>query len=161
MGSIAGKRARHMTEKFIEAHVRSIGKVISWRVLLTASHIVNGFIVSGSLLVGLQIAGLAAIINSILYWSHERGWNYAQWNRKPKDGTMFQEGQPRTFSKLVTWRVLITLSNFVIPFIMTGSWGAALAFVGLATVINMILFYTHERVWNRFEWGKTVKHVID
>lgn len=140
--------------KFIENHPRTIAKVISWRVLLTISHIVNGFIVTGSWTTGLQIAGLAAIINSVLYWAHERGWNFAQWNRKPKDDLLFFEGQPRTISKIVTWRVLITASNFLIPFIMTGSWGSAALFLGIATVVNVALFYTHERLWNRIVWGK-------
>ena len=140
--------------KFIENHPRTVAKVISWRVLLTISHIVNGFIVTGSWATGLQIAGLAAVINSVLYWGHERGWNFAQWNRKPSDGLMFHEGQPRTISKIVTWRVLITASNFLIPFIMTGSWGSAALFLGLATVVNIALFYGHERLWNRIVWGK-------
>lgn len=140
--------------KFIENHPRTIAKVISWRVLLTISHIVNGFIVTGSWTTGLQIAGLAAVINSVLYWAHERGWNFAQWNRKPKDDLLFFEGQPRTISKIVTWRVLITASNFLIPFIMTGSWGSAALFLGIATVVNVALFYTHERLWNRIVWGK-------
>ena len=140
--------------KFIENHSRTLAKVISWRVLLTVSHTVNGFIVSGSWTTGLQIAGLAAVINSVLYWLHERAWNFAQWNRKPKDGLMFFEGQPRTISKIVTWRLLITSSNFLIPFIMTGSWGSAAAFLGIATVVNVALFYTHERIWNRVVWGK-------
>lgn len=141
---------------FKETHPRSIGKVISWRVLLTVSHVVNGYIATGSLVTGLQIAGLAAVINSVLFWIHERGWNWAQWNRKPADEKKFVEGQPRTISKILTWRVLITASNFVIPFIVTGSWGQAVLFAGMATAINMFLFWAHERVWNRMTWGKLV-----
>jgi uncharacterized membrane protein len=37
---------------------------------------------------------------------------------------------------------------------MTGSWGSAAAFLGIATVVNIALFYGHERLWNRFVWGK-------
>lgn len=145
--------------KFIEKHPRTLAKTISWRIIQTVSHIVNGFIVSGSLIIGLQIAGLAAIINSTLFWLHERAWNYVQWNRNPQDGLLFLDGQPRSISKIVTWRVLITCSNFFIPLIMTGSWGQAGAFLGIATVVNMALFYFHERGWNRVTWGKTVKEV--
>ena len=143
-----------MTLTFKETQTRTIGKVVSWRVLLTISHIVNGFIATGSLVTGLQIAGLAAVINSILFWAHERGWNIAQWNRKPAEEKLFVEGQPRTISKILTWRVLITASNFVIPFVVTGSWGQAVLFGGLATAVNMFLFWAHERVWNKFTWGK-------
>lgn len=141
---------------YLESQMRSIWKVISWRVLLTISHVVNGFVVTGSWTTGIQIAGLAAVINSLLFWLHERSWNRLQWNRKPED-VVFTEGNPRTLGKIVSWRVLITMSNFVIPFIMTGSWGSAAMFLGLATIVNMILFYVHERVWNRINNGKVVK----
>lgn len=142
--------------KLIEKHPRTLAKVVSWRVLLTISHFVNGYIVSGSWATGATIAGLAAIINSVLYWAHERSWNFAQWNRRPTDGLLFFEGQPRTISKILTWRVLITASNFLIPFIITGSWGSAAAFLGIATVVNIVLFYGHERLWNRVVWGKAI-----
>lgn len=140
--------------KFTEKHPRTIAKAITWRVLLTISHIVNAFIATGSLIVGLKIAGLATIINSILYWSHERVWNWWQWNRRDNEKRMFEEGQPRTISKMLTWRVLITCSNFIIPFIMTGSWGSAVIFAGLATAVNMLIFWSHERIWNQIRWGK-------
>jgi len=141
--------------KFTEQHPRTIVKVFSWRVALTASHIINGFIVTGSWVTGLQIAGLAAVINSVLFWSHERIWNRAQWNRRSQDDLKFVEGQPRTISKILTWRVLITASNFVIPYIITGSFGSAALFGGIATVINMFIFWAHERLWNRITWGKS------
>lgn len=140
--------------KFTEKHPRTIAKAITWRVLLTISHIVNAFIATGSLIVGLKIAGLATVINSILYWSHERAWNWWQWNRRDDQKRTFAEGQPRTISKMLTWRVLITCSNFVIPYLMTGSWGSAVIFAGLATAVNMLIFWSHERVWNQIRWGK-------
>ena len=65
-----------MLNRFTEKHPRTIAKMVSWRVLLTISHIVNGFLATGSLLVGLKIAGWATVINSTLYWLHERGWNF-------------------------------------------------------------------------------------
>lgn len=139
---------------FTESQPRSIAKVITWRVLLTISHIVNAFIVTGSIVTGLKIAGMAAVINSVLFWLHERAWNLAQWNRRKDEKVEFAEGHPRTISKIITWRILITLSNFFIPFIITGSWGAAALFTGLATVVNMALFWGHERAWNLLKWGK-------
>jgi len=143
--------------KFIEKHPRTLAKTLSWRIILTVSHFVNGFIVTGSLASAAAIAGVSAVINSVLYWAHERVWNWAQWNRKPKDGLMFLDGQPRTISKIISWRILITGSNFVVPWILTGSLGQAAAFMSIAIVVNIAIFYFHERVWNRVSWGKTVK----
>jgi len=145
-----------MHQKYNERHLRSIVKVVTWRVLITTSHMINAFVVTGSLLMGVKIAGMALIINSILFWSHDRLWNLASWNRRDDQKLKFSEGQPRSLSKIITWRILITVSNFVIPYIITGSWGSAALFAGTATVVNMVLYWGHERVWNRVVWGKTV-----
>jgi uncharacterized membrane protein len=142
--------------QFKETQTRTIAKVISWRVFITLSHFINALIVTGSIAVGLQIAGLATVINSVLFWTHERVWNYFQWNRKKDTLLKFNEGYPRSVSKIVSWRILITFSNFLIPFIITGSWGSAVMFAGMATAVNIIIYWSHERLWNWFKWGKVV-----
>lgn len=146
---------------FRERHPRTIAKVVSWRVLLTISHIVNGFLATGSLLVGLKIAGWATVINSTLYWLHERGWNIFHLWRKENSDRVFDDQEGRSAAKMITWRILITASNFVIPFLVTGSWGSAVIFAGLATLVNMCLYYVHERVWNAIPWAKTIVELMD
>jgi uncharacterized membrane protein len=135
--------------KLTENHPRTLVKTVTWRVLLTISHFINGVIVTGSIAVGLKIAGWSLVINSVLYWLHERIWNWFQWNKKPADGKFFKDGHPRTTTKMITWRVIV---NF-----MTGSWGQAGAFFTIAVIVNMMLFYGHERVWNSINWGKQIK----
>lgn len=139
---------------FTESHVRTVAKTLTVRVCFTLSHILNGYIVTGSWMTGVAIASFAVVINMLLFWSHDRVWNWFQWNRKPKDGAFFIDGYPRTISKSATWRALITLNNFLIPFITTGSWQIALAFLTIATFLNIVVYYTHERVWNKIKWGK-------
>lgn len=142
--------------KFKETQKRSIVKTISWRVLLTISHFVNGFIVTGSIASAAAIAGWSAVLNSGLYWLHERIWNWVQWNRKPTDGVFFQDGHPRTTTKMITWRLIVNFSNFLVPYFMTGSFGKAAAFFTIAVFVNMALFYLHDRAWNRVKWGKSL-----
>lgn len=142
-----------------EAQKRSIAKTLTARVCFTLSHLVNGFIVSGSWIIGAQIVGVAALVNMLLFWTHERVWNWVQWNRKPADNLFFLDGHPRTVSKSVTWRALITINNFMIPYLLTGSFGQAAAFLTIATIMNIAIYYTHERVWNRVAWGKTAEAV--
>jgi uncharacterized membrane protein len=74
---------------------------------------------------------------------------------------MFVDGQPRTISKSVTWRLLITFNNFMIPYLTTGSWQSAVQFLALATLFNIIIYYGHERIWNLFAWGKKEVIVVD
>lgn len=150
-----------MLNKFSERHPRTIAKMISWRVLLTISHVVNGFLATGSLLVGLKIAGWATVINSTLYWLHERAWNFFQLWRKENPERAFDDQEGRSALKMISWRAVITSSNFFIPFLVTGSWGSATIFAGLATAINMFLYYAHERTWNVFGWAKIAGELID
>lgn len=143
-------------KKFKENHIRSILKTISWRILLTISHFINGWIVTGSILVGLKIAGWSLVVNSGLYWLHERVWNWFQWNRKPADNRFFKDGHPRTTTKMITWRLIVNFSNFLVPYFITGSLGKAGAFFTMAVIVNMALYYLHERVWNMIKFGKKI-----
>ena len=141
--------------KFKETHARTVAKTLTVRVLFTLSHLLNGFIITGAWIIGAQIAGVATLINMSLFWAHERTWNWFQWNRQPEYDRCFKDGHPRTISKSITWRALITCSNFLIPYFMTGSIGKALAFLTIATFLNIAIYYGHERLWNMISWGKT------
>lgn len=149
--------------KFNEKHPRTIVKAVSWRVLLTLSHFVNGLIVTGSVMIGLKIAGWSALINTVLYYLHERTWNWLQWNRRAdaEDNHFFEDGHPRTTTKMITWRLIVNFSNFFIPYFATGSWGTAGAFFTIAVIVNMTLYYLHERGWNLIRWGKDVEEKDD
>lgn len=139
-----------------ELNKRSIAKTISFRICLTVSHVVNALIATGSWATALQIAGLAAVINSVIYWLHERAWAHGGWARGIHD-TYFYERWTRSTAKMLTWRVVITASNVLIPYVVTGSWGSAVLFAGLATAVNMIIYWAHERAWNLTVWARTVE----
>jgi uncharacterized membrane protein len=142
--------------KFSENNLRTLVKTISWRILLTISHFINGWIVTGSIMFGLKIAGWSLVVNSGLYWLHERVWNWFRWNRKPADNRFFKDGHPRTTTKMITWRLIVNFSNFLIPYFITGSLGKAGAFFTMAVIVNMTLYYLHERVWNLIKFGKKI-----
>jgi uncharacterized membrane protein len=141
-------------KKYTERHIRSLFKTLTIRILFTLSHILNGFIISGMWSTGFKIAATALLLNSGLYYLHERFWNTTQWNRKYNKLLSFIEGIFRSIGKSLTWRILITMSNVLIPYFTTGSFGQALAFLGLATIINIAIYYLHERTWNKIPYGK-------
>lgn len=60
----------------------------------------------------------------------------------------------RSLGKVVTWRILVTITNFVGGWLASGSWQVGLGVVSFALVVNSILYYFHERTWNQIEWGK-------
>lgn len=128
------------------------------RIIFTCVHIINTFIVTGSLLMGLKVAGLAFFVNPVLYWLHERGWNWWQWGRFNDDVRKFREGNWRSLGKDITWRVVITGSNFFLPYVVTGSLKYGLTIMSMATLVNMTIYFFHERIWNLFGWGRELKN---
>jgi uncharacterized membrane protein len=73
---------------------------------------------------------------------------------------MFYENQYRTVAKIVSWRVILTAVNFTYTYVVTGSWQAGLAVAGLAALFNSLIYWAHERVWNRIEWGKVSNEIV-
>jgi uncharacterized membrane protein len=68
----------------------------------------------------------------------------------------FYEKAMRSLGKVVTWRILVTITNFVGGWLASGSWQVGLGVVSFALVVNSVLYYFHERAWNRINAGKEV-----
>jgi uncharacterized membrane protein len=68
--------------------------------------------------------------------------------------TKFQERIPRSLAKVITWRFLVTITNFLGGWIVSGNPWVGLGVVSFALVVNSILYFFHERAWNRSDWGK-------
>ena len=69
--------------KWIERAMRSMGKVVTWRILVTITNLIGGWLASGSWQVGLGVVSFALVVNSILYYFHERAWNRLDWGKEP------------------------------------------------------------------------------
>jgi uncharacterized membrane protein len=66
----------------------------------------------------------------------------------------FIERLPRSFAKLVTWRIAITMSNFMVGYLVSGDpWTGFKVAIG-AMVVNSIIYFLHERAWNKSDWGR-------
>jgi len=60
----------------------------------------------------------------------------------------------RSVIKSLSWRVLGTLDTMVISYFITGSLVMAASIGSIEVVTKMVLYYLHERAWNRIELGK-------
>jgi uncharacterized membrane protein len=66
----------------------------------------------------------------------------------------FIEFNSRSFLKMVSWRILVSITNFFGGWISSGSWKVGIGVVGFALVINSLMYFVHERTWNIVQWGK-------
>jgi uncharacterized membrane protein len=71
--------------------------------------------------------------------------------------TKFEERIPRSVAKVITWRILVTITNFFGGWIASGNPWVGLGVVSFALVVNSILYFLHERSWNASDWGKEIK----
>jgi uncharacterized membrane protein len=59
----------------------------------------------------------------------------------------------RHLAKTVTWRIVGTVDTIVLSWIITGNPMSALKIGGLEVCTKMILYFIHERVWFKLNFG--------
>ena len=64
------------------------------------------------------------------------------------------DSHARTIFKTLSWRFWATVITFFVSWLITRKFAVALE-IGLAdTLIKLGAYYCHERMWNRFKFGK-------
>jgi adenylylsulfate kinase len=67
---------------------------------------------------------------------------------------MFIESHSRAITKTISWRVLATLTTIIIVFLLFGRLDLAAAAGGIEAVAKLVLYFFHERLWNKIRFGK-------
>jgi adenylylsulfate kinase len=68
---------------------------------------------------------------------------------------MFEESAVRSMIKAISWRVLATLTTTALVYAVTGRTDLAVTIGLLEATSKMVLYYFHERMWNRLNIGRT------
>lgn len=128
---------------------RHIAKTITWRLVGTADTILLSWFVSGSSLIGIKI-GLAEVVTKmILYYLHERFWF------KKRSGGDKEGSKRRHLWKTVTWRIVGTLDTVTLAWFISGDPMVGFQVGAAEVVTKMLLYYLHERLWYRSDYGLT------
>ncbi len=147
-----------MTSFKKESHLRSLLKGITWRLVATLDTFLIVYIVTWiidgepSIETGIKIAGVEFLLKFLIYYLHERGWQYI-W----KDKNITRKD---TLYKTISWRFIATLTTFIISGTVLNSFsGAALAIAIVEVFTKFILYYGHERIWESLPRG-TIRKTI-
>lgn len=129
------------------SHKRHIAKAITWRFIGTLDTMLLSWFITGDPLLGLQI-GLAEVLTKmILYYLHERVWFKLNLNSETSTW--------RHLAKTISWRTVGTLDTVILAWVISGDPLIGLK-VGLVEVVTkMLLYYLHEKVWYRSNFGLT------
>ncbi|NOR56934.1 MAG: DUF2061 domain-containing protein [Sulfurimonas sp.] len=60
----------------------------------------------------------------------------------------------RSVVKTISWRTVGTIDTIVISYFITGNFAMAASIGSIEVVTKMILYYFHERGWNKVQLGK-------
>ena len=58
----------------------------------------------------------------------------------------------RHIAKTITWRIIASLTTFILAYVFTQDITKSLWLMGTEMVLKLLLYYYHERVW--FKYGK-------
>lgn len=73
-------------------------------------------------------------------------------NLTVSDGS--EEKIKRSIVKTVSWRIIGTIDTILISWLITGTIALAISIGAIELISKMILYFFHERIWNRIKWGK-------
>lgn len=125
------------------SYKRHLAKTITWRVVGTVDTIILSWIITGNPFTGLKI-GLAEVMTKmVLYYFHERVWLYSK----------LRNSRKLHLIKTVTWRIIGTIDTILLAWLITGSPTTGMKIGVVEVVTKMALYYLHERVWHRINFG--------
>lgn len=122
---------------------RHLFKTITWRIIGSLDTLLLAYFITGSLSNSLKISGLELITKMFLYYFHERVWFKSS----------YLEANKRHLYKTFTWRFIATSDTVIISTIISGNPISGFK-IGIAeTFTKMILYYFHEKIWYKFNFG--------
>ena len=64
------------------------------------------------------------------------------------------ESTKRSLVKTISWRITGSLATFIISYLIIGNIAVSGTIALIQVTFNTILYFIHERIWNKISWGK-------
>ena len=65
---------------------------------------------------------------------------------------MSLDTQKRTMVKTITWRITVSLTTFLIAWMLTGDILVGASIGSIEAIAKIFLYYFHERIWTNISW---------
>lgn len=63
------------------------------------------------------------------------------------------DSNSRSIVKAISWRIIGSTAAIIIAYLVTGSLAASSTIGILHLISNTLLYFIHERIWNKIKWG--------
>jgi adenylylsulfate kinase len=74
---------------------------------------------------------------------------------------MYKETNTRSIVKTISWRILATVTTVSLVYIFIGDVSVALSVGGIEVFLKMLIYFFHERFWDKIKFGrKEIKTIV-
>jgi uncharacterized membrane protein len=67
----------------------------------------------------------------------------------------YYEHHKRSIAKTIGFHTLIILADMVVVFFITHQYQITISIILLTNLVSGLIYFLHERAWNRIHWGKS------
>jgi len=71
------------------------------------------------------------------------------------------ESTARSVAKTVSWRITGSTATFAISYAILGDFAVSGTIAAIQLTFNTVLYFVHERVWDRIRWGRQVQSQVE
>lgn len=134
-----------------ETHIRTTAKTVSYRILSILSGMLATILVGGTGAMAGQVGLVMLIAGTIMYYLHDRVWLLFTWGLS--DNAF--ETPKRSIAKMVVYRLMVIVAMiFTARLIITDDNTVAASWAAISMVMQLIIYYALERIFNTMNWGK-------
>lgn len=65
------------------------------------------------------------------------------------------ESNTRSIVKALSWRFIASGATFLISLLVSADLSVAGTIAAIQFLANIILYFIHERIWNKIKWGRS------
>ncbi len=127
----------------LEISKRHLAKTLTWRSIGTLDTLFLSWLITGSLETGFQIGFAELFTKMLLPFAHERAWFQSK----------MTDSNKRHILKTFSWRAVGTVDTFLLGWVITGNPLTGLKIGGFEVFTKIILYFLHEKLWYRINYG--------
>lgn len=124
-------------------------KTLTFAVLHFSVAFTLAYVLTGDIIIGSLIAMTEPMVNTVAFYFHEKIW------QRP---TLLKIAHRQPARKTFTFAVVHFSVAFSVAYLLTGSALVGGLIAAIEPSVNTVVFYLHERIWQRNEKAKITLH---
>lgn len=122
---------------------RHVGKSLSWRFIGSIDTLIFAWLITGNYSDGFNVTAITTITKLVWYYIHEQLWLKSS----------VKDSNKRHIIKTISWRFVGTIDTVLFGWLITGNPLVGLKIGFFETVSKMILYFWHEKLWYKINYG--------